>query len=336
MSFSIISKYRSELMGYAIIGVLIGHIIVFGEIHESGLISVISWLSLLIHTKGFLFLSGFGVFYSMNKDSNAWHFYIRRFYKFLLPFLVVAMPYFLVVTLANDGNFMYYLGKITTIDFWIFGNYHGMWYVAVLLVLYIITPPIYYWLIVDYKFLWVKVLFLLLIVFSINELISFSNPEYWSLVKIGLSQIPCFFIGILFAYLSINISDRHLFCVVLLLLVILYIISIIWDVVPGDYCSPLIWIPCFILLFSLFFMWTDSASCLRWINYLYRWFGKYTFELYILHIYLWFIIKEVCHLSALWNIILAVFLAIIFAIPMRWATNKVSSWMLGTINKSNS
>ena len=141
MSFASISNYRSEIMGYAILGVLIGHIIVFGRIHESSCISVISDLSYLIHTSGFLFLSGFGVFYSMNKDNNAKHFYTRRLYKFLLPFLIVAMPYFLVVTLANHGSVLNYLGLVSTVDFWIHGNYHGMWYIAVSLVLYAITPP---------------------------------------------------------------------------------------------------------------------------------------------------------------------------------------------------
>lgn len=71
MTFANISKYRSELMGYAILGVLIGHIIVFGEVHNCDFISVATWFSSLIHTPGFLFLSGFGVFYSMNKDNNA-------------------------------------------------------------------------------------------------------------------------------------------------------------------------------------------------------------------------------------------------------------------------
>ena len=193
MSFASISNYRSEIMGYAILGVLIGHIIVFGRIHESSCISVISDLSYLIHTSGFLFLSGFGVFYSMNKDNNAKHFYTRRLYKFLLPFLIVAMPYFLVVTLANHGSVLNYLGLVSTVDFWIHGNYHGMWYIAVSLVLYAITPPLYYWYIDNCRLLWAKVLFSLLIVFSVNKLISFYKPQYWSLVEIGLSQIPSFF-----------------------------------------------------------------------------------------------------------------------------------------------
>lgn len=141
MSFLLVSKYRTELMGYAMIGVLVGHILSFGEIQSTGGLGVIKWLSYLIHTMGFLFLSGFGIYYSLSKDDSVKDFYKRRFYRFLLPFLILAIPYFLIVTVSNKGNVWDYLGKISTVAFWTKGNYHGMWYIAVSLVLYIITPP---------------------------------------------------------------------------------------------------------------------------------------------------------------------------------------------------
>lgn len=141
MNFSLVSKYRTELMGYAIVGVLIGHILVFGGISTSGATGVLSWFSYLIHTSGFLFLSGFGVYYSLKKDSRAGSFYQRRFYRFVLPFLFMAAPYFLVVAWANHSGVQSYLGYVSTAAFWYQGNYHGMWYIAVSLLLYIITPP---------------------------------------------------------------------------------------------------------------------------------------------------------------------------------------------------
>ena len=128
-------------MGYAMVGVLIGHILVFGQIPSEGGVGVLSWLSYLIHTSGFLFLSGFGVYYSLTKNSIAKSFYERRLWRFLLPFLIVAIPYFLLVTVANHGSLWDYLGYISTAAFWIKGNYHGMWYIAVSLVLYTVTPP---------------------------------------------------------------------------------------------------------------------------------------------------------------------------------------------------
>ena len=53
LSLSNISKYRTELMGYAMIGVLIGHIIDLGHCEKTDLVSVLYWLCILIHTNGF-------------------------------------------------------------------------------------------------------------------------------------------------------------------------------------------------------------------------------------------------------------------------------------------
>ena len=142
VSFGNISKFRSELMGYATIGVFIGHIVVFGHLSENIGISILSWLASLIHTSGFLFLSGFGLYYSMTRNTNWIEFYKRRFFRFLLPFLIVAVPYFLVVTINNHESLWYYLRCISTIEFWINGNYHGMWYIAISFFLYTISPPI--------------------------------------------------------------------------------------------------------------------------------------------------------------------------------------------------
>ena len=141
MRFQLISKFRTELMGYAMVGVLVGHILAFGQIPTNGGVVIVKWLSYLIHTMGFLFLSGFGVYYSLSNNRNVKDFYKRRFYRFMLPFLIVAIPYFLVVTVSNRGSVLDYLGKISTISFWIKGNYHGMWYIAISLALYIICPP---------------------------------------------------------------------------------------------------------------------------------------------------------------------------------------------------
>lgn len=141
VSFRNISKFRGELMGCAIIGVFIGHIVVFGRLQYNMSLGILMWLASLIHTSGFLFLSGFGLYYSMNKDFNWLSFYKRRFIRFMLPFLIVAVPYFLIVTINKHESIWYYLRCISTIEFWVNGNYHGMWYIAISLFLYAIFPP---------------------------------------------------------------------------------------------------------------------------------------------------------------------------------------------------
>lgn len=49
---------------------------------------------------------------------------------------------------------------------------------------------------------------------------------------------------------------------------------------------------------------------------LFNWLGKYTLELYILHIYYWFIIKGVCHYGYIFNIVVAVMLSLLTCVPV--------------------
>ena len=107
-----ISKCRSLLMGYAILGVLVGHIFAFGDVEPTACVNVISWLNGLVHTAGFLFLSGFGVFYSLHKNGSIVGFYKRRLpYKsntlsFSIIFFDASLQYDLPRYLAKVYNFM--------------------------------------------------------------------------------------------------------------------------------------------------------------------------------------------------------------------------------------
>lgn len=132
-----ISKYRAELMGFAILGVLLGHIIAFSGWDMPILDSIAHG----IHTPGFLFLSGFGLFYSLSKNSDAADFYKRRFWRFYLPFVLMVLPFLFRPLLSGNFNLWSFACQISTINFWLYGNNNGMWYIAVSAVLYIITPP---------------------------------------------------------------------------------------------------------------------------------------------------------------------------------------------------
>lgn len=56
---------------------------------------------------------------------------------------------------------------------------------------------------------------------------------------------------------------------------------------------------------------------------IFNWLGKYTFELYILHLYYWFVIKGVCHYGSMFNIAAAVLLSLMTCVPVHWMIEKV-------------
>lgn len=317
-SLQSISQCRNHLMGYAILGVLIGHILVFGDVHNTGLIKIIYWLSGLVHTAGFLFISGFGVFYSLHKNGNIFNFYKRRIKRFVLPFLMMAIPFFMLVCYVNGYGIKQYLLYISTIEFWLHGNYHGMWYIAVSLLLYVITPPIC----IIFTNLktprLVTEISILCLALCICYSIRVHFAIYYEQVGIGLTPLPMFYVGFLFA----DLSTRHLGQKTNVMTALYMLVAMLYFIDFNIYGINFI-IRCLfgILLVCLFFKLTIRLKK-NWVLYIFDWLGKYTFEIYILHIYYWFIIKAVCHYGAMCNIMVAVVLSLLTCAPIHWIIGK--------------
>ena len=139
ITLEVISKYRTELMGLAIIGVMIGHVLNHTSFHPP----IIAHTIRLLHTPAFLFLSGFGLYYSFSKDSKILPFLKKRLTRLYLPFLIIASPLFILELATGLTDGLQFLGRISTLGFWIEGNFCGMWYVAVLMMLYALFPLMY-------------------------------------------------------------------------------------------------------------------------------------------------------------------------------------------------
>lgn len=311
-SLQSVSKCRNLLMGYAILGVLVGHIISFGDVESFGFINAILWLSGLVHTAGFLFLSGFGVFYSLHKRECIWDFYKRRVKRFLLPFLLLALPFYVLVCYVNGYDLLQYLSYISTVEFWLHGNYHGMWYIAVSLLLYIITPPI------CNLFSWLKVIdiardiILVCLALGICYCVKCYFPDYYEQECIGLKPLPMFYVGFLFGDLSQKKFGQNSIVMMGLFVIvaILYFIDIpVYGI--GFILQRLFGIMLVCLVFKMLM---DNQTI--YLLTIFNWLGKYTFELYILHLYYWFIIKGICNYGEMFNIVTAVLLSILTCAPV--------------------
>ena len=122
-----ISKYRQELMGIGIIGVLLSHLVTVGEFDISNIfIRILLFFKQLVYTQGFLFLSGFGLFFSLSKNSEYLPYFKRRINRLYIPFLVMTIPFFIIQVVARDNSIWFLIGRLTTFSFWIEGNYSGM------------------------------------------------------------------------------------------------------------------------------------------------------------------------------------------------------------------
>ena len=137
---SLISKYRIALMGIGILDVLIWHMANCYQLE--GLSSqIFGTITRTVFTPVFLFLSGFGIYYSYSNNSNKKEFYKRRLNRLVIPFWIMFSLIFLLRWyFSGFGDFYYYLGTITTAYFWLPGKSFHYWYIAVILLFYIIYP----------------------------------------------------------------------------------------------------------------------------------------------------------------------------------------------------
>ena len=201
--FSVLSKFRQELMGIAILGVCLLHAFDWAGIGDSVISKAISPFARIAFTDGFLFLSGFGLYYSFTKNGDLRKFYIKRVNRVLLPYMIMGLPFFLLSLITGCISVPTFLLKITSLCFWFLGN-DGMWYISMSVALYFLFPVVYRFLFIRQKELVVltKTLLIVITCVAVNFVLYALAPHYFSMVQIGTTKATMFFIGMLFGWYS--------------------------------------------------------------------------------------------------------------------------------------
>lgn len=132
-----LSSYRACLMGVATIMILCCH----ASVWCTGLPSIIRSFLVLgnLGVDIFLFLSGFGLYFSLEHSNNglcSW--YAKRYNRVLIPYFIIVIPCYTIIALVNGDSFCMYLANISTLSYWLY--HKGAWYVAMLIPLYFATP----------------------------------------------------------------------------------------------------------------------------------------------------------------------------------------------------
>lgn len=143
MELSLLSKYRTLLMGIATLGIIISHSMGFGCFCPNPLLkSIIMHGSLGVDI--FLFLSGLGCWYSLNGGGilNVSKWLKKRFIRIFIPY---AICYFILEFIKNimynEYDILNDLLYFSTLTYWT--DHKGFWFIALLVPLYIITPFVY-------------------------------------------------------------------------------------------------------------------------------------------------------------------------------------------------
>lgn len=184
----IFSKYRSELMGIATILIIICHAPLYK-------VSMPQWLNVLASNGGFgvdifLFLSGMGIYnsYTSNKKKKktVFYWYLKKYLRIIIPLLLIVIP----ILFWNPRNMQYHIIP-TMIELSGFGpilKKGPLWFISCILVLYLITPLLYFLLKNKNKWIWTCILI------SISLFYAYLPPitDIWHFM---IQRWPSFFIG---------------------------------------------------------------------------------------------------------------------------------------------
>lgn len=324
-----ISKYRQTLMGVAILGVIASHWCGFQSITTGIVYNIFHSIGKLVFTEGLLFLSGFGLYYSFSNNPSVSFFYRKRVKRLYFPFLILSIPlYSFYLYFAEEYDVIMFLEQISTAYFWIHGNYYGMWYVALSVVLYFLFPFIYRFLFGDNHKNRIIVRFLLLMLLIIIALLTLSlvYDEYFKKIDIGVTKVPMFIIGIIFGFYTKNnlLSDKRYLILILISTACYFGLSLVkqnyWAGVSIPMVLKLVFMPIICLFFNII-----DKSWFKRIMIPLDWLGKYSLELYILHLhfYMFFNYSAFESVPVIWKATLSIMLALFLCVPTNRLLSKI-------------
>lgn len=136
---SLISKYRTQLMGIGTLMIIACHATGNGISFPQKIISFLSYGNWGVDI--FLFLSGLGLYCSLNKGGSTISFYYKRFIRVFIPYWIITIPFAIFYLFTGRDNLCTFLQYITTMGFWL--HHKGAWFVSLLVPLYLITPVLF-------------------------------------------------------------------------------------------------------------------------------------------------------------------------------------------------
>ena len=146
--FTVITKYRSSLMGIAMLSVFLFHSM--GDWMPTMICNIAA--NGAIGVDVFLFLSSIGLTYSITKNPSVTAFYKRRVLRIMPTYWFIMTCVYLFVFILTavhimpdnyyriPRNFGEFIQAYTTIGYWIRDGLFYLWYIPAILLLYILFP----------------------------------------------------------------------------------------------------------------------------------------------------------------------------------------------------
>lgn len=275
MSYSLVSKYRTHLMGFAVLWIALLHASMYFPVE------IVNWIKLTGQggVDIFLFLSSFGLYYAYQKEKRPIPFILRRLLR-ILPYYIPIAFYRCIYL---NYNIQETILMLTTLSFWIYWD-RSYWYVSGILFLYCCTPFFLNFIKKNFE----KVILISVVISFIISLFLLSTR--WSVFT---SRIPVFLLGFIFgkySYEKKEITKKMKTWLLLSFFIGLIILrgafvylneDLLWA--TGLYWYPFILIaPSLCLYISWFLFYLEDRKIVFLANELKK-IGTVSFEFYLLH-----------------------------------------------------
>lgn len=276
--FQSIGKYRSALMGLSMILVFLHH--APSEklgFMPTGLLGVVCKNGNL-GVDLFLFLSAFGLCFSLKKNSIE-RFYFNRFKRIIPTWWVVLFLIHIagifVGSKFSDGSFVY-PHSVVDMFYWytglgyFFNTCSYEWYIPTLLVFYLLIPLIN-------RFSRNRLLFIILL--SIPLILLYKENGFLPYLSKSITRVPIFLLGILFFKDSEQNKYDFFFITCIIICIYTFAFSFFWKVPTVIQAAPLL--PIVMGLFSSLL----SFKYTRYIEVFLAFVGTISLEFYLIHPY---------------------------------------------------
>ncbi len=297
-SFEGLSKYRNVLMGLQILLLILFHFTEDCKLYDVRYDGFVYLFYKYIHSSGvdlFLMLSGLGLYFSWKKKPPVKAFYRKRFERILIPYAIVAVPAWLWLDIIYEkAGALSFLGDISFISFF-FEEKRWFWYILMAAVCYVIFPYIF-------KVIeeagnktgeWMRVAGLCCFTTVILMMLQLYHNDLYVNISIAVSRFPAFFIGVWLgkaAWEKRTMRVRNVFLMAAFSVILAWPLQFIDQKIFGVYTAAFLNFSLCLLLVEALGFFSDSRQpklirrgCLTLKNGL-AWCGKYTLELYLIHV----------------------------------------------------
>lgn len=294
-SYDYLSKYRNVLMGLQIILIIVFHFAEDAYYERDSRIIELYWK--YIRSSGvdmFLLLSGIGLFFSWKRRAEAKPFYIKRFTRVLIPYFLIAVPAWIWFDfIYAERGVIRFFQDLFFVTLFTDGT-KRFWYIFIALFSYLIFPYIFEVVetAADRISAQMRILLLCAVCTLLAVLLQIYYNELYKYLSIVLTRIPPFLVGVLIGkavYEKRKVPVSKIWIMVLVAVIIAWPLQMVTKKIIGvyslaflNYSLSLVFVLMLVILSGLKNGFANSIH--EFLVKSLGWFGKYTLELYLIHV----------------------------------------------------